>query len=104
MDRHSSSPETPDHDGAYPRLSEDQVALLARDGECRRVSPREVLFREGDPRYDFYVVLEGSAAMVDKLDRPDERLLVIPDPSGRPILRDLRQVRPPSAERWTVGP
>jgi thioredoxin reductase (NADPH) len=77
MDRHSSSPETPDRDGAYPRLSEDQVALLARRGESRTVSSGDVLFREGDPRYDFYVILEGSAAMVDKLDRPDERLLAV---------------------------
>jgi thioredoxin reductase (NADPH) len=77
MDTSAPLEETPDRDGAYPRLSEDQVALLAAGGVRRQVSPGDVLFREGDPSYGFYVILAGKAAMVDKLGLPDERLLAV---------------------------
>jgi thioredoxin reductase (NADPH) len=56
--------ETPDHDGAYPRLTEDQIATLSRYGQRRRTHAGEILFREGDERYDFFVVLEGTVAIV----------------------------------------
>ncbi|HEV7750029.1 MAG TPA: FAD-dependent oxidoreductase [Baekduia sp.] len=56
--------ETPDHDGAYPRLTDDQIATLSRFGRRRRTHAGEILFREGDERYDFFVVLEGTVAIV----------------------------------------
>jgi thioredoxin reductase (NADPH) len=56
--------ETPDHLGAYPRLSDEQVASLSRFGERRRTRAEEVLFREGDEHYDFFVVLAGTVAIV----------------------------------------
>jgi thioredoxin reductase (NADPH) len=62
----SSGPidETPDQFGAYPRLSEDQLAALAATGEERPTAAGEILFREGDVDYDFFVVLQGSVALV----------------------------------------
>jgi thioredoxin reductase (NADPH) len=59
-------PETPDHDGAFPRLSEEQIEVLAPYGERRRTQPGEVLFRAGDAGYDFHVVLEGKVAILDE--------------------------------------
>jgi thioredoxin reductase (NADPH) len=56
--------ETPDLNGAFPRLSDEQIGVLARHGERSRTRPDEVLFREGDTRYDFFVVLEGKVAVV----------------------------------------
>jgi thioredoxin reductase (NADPH) len=56
--------ETPDLHGAFPRLSEVQIEMLARHGERRRVEPGEVLFREGDERYDFFVILDGKVMVV----------------------------------------
>jgi thioredoxin reductase (NADPH) len=56
--------ETPDHDGAYPRLTDAQLATLSRFGTRRRTRAGEILFREGDERYDFFVVLEGTVAIV----------------------------------------
>ena len=56
--------ETPDLHGAFPRLSEEQIGRLARHGERRATQQGEVLFREGDERYDFFVVLEGKVAVV----------------------------------------
>jgi thioredoxin reductase (NADPH) len=64
MTSSESVPETPDLHGAFPRLSEDQIAALSREGERRATTVDEVLFREGDERYDFYVVLEGKVAVV----------------------------------------
>ena len=69
--------ETPDHDGAFPRLSENQLARLEAQGERRRTELDQVLFREGDERYDFYVVLEGKVAVVDGYGRVDERLIAV---------------------------
>ncbi len=61
----SAPPETPDRDGAFPRLTGDQLALLAAQGERRPTRRGEVLFRQGDVHYDFYVILEGRVATVD---------------------------------------
>jgi Na+:H+ antiporter, NhaA family len=52
--------ETPDRNGEFPRLSEAQIEALAKRGERRRTQPGEVLFREGDKGYDFFVVLDGK--------------------------------------------
>ena len=57
-------PETPNRDGAFLRLDDDQRARLRAIGEVRKVQAGEVLFREGDPRYDFFVVESGSVAIV----------------------------------------
>lgn len=69
--------ETPDRDGAYPRLTEDQLARLAAEGRRRHVAAAEVLFREGDECYDFYVVLRGRTAMVDQFGLPEERVIAV---------------------------
>ena len=69
--------ETPDRDGAYPRLTEDQIARLAMHGRRRSVGPGSVLFREGDEEYDFYVVLRGKVAIVEQHGQPDQRLIAV---------------------------
>jgi thioredoxin reductase (NADPH) len=56
--------ETPDLHGAFPRLSEAQIEALAAHGHRRRTQPGEVLFREGDPSCDFFVILAGKVAIV----------------------------------------
>jgi thioredoxin reductase (NADPH) len=57
--------ETPDTYGAHPRLTKEQIARLEQYGERRPTIRGQVLFREGDPSYDFYVVLDGKVAIVD---------------------------------------
>ena len=66
--------ETPDSFGAFPRLSGEQIERLAAYGERRRTRAGEVLFREGDPSYDFIVVLAGLVATVEDYS-PDARRL-----------------------------
>jgi thioredoxin reductase (NADPH) len=72
--------ETPDRDGAFPRLTEDQLAKLAAEGERRRTHDGQVLFAEGDESYDFHVVLDGLVAVVDGYGGRDERLIAVHGP------------------------
>ncbi|HEY2477319.1 MAG TPA: FAD-dependent oxidoreductase [Solirubrobacterales bacterium] len=51
--------ETPDRDGAFPRLSESQIETLTEHGRSWRTTAGECLYRQGDSRYDFFVILEG---------------------------------------------
>ena len=71
--------ETQDLYGAFPRLSDQQLALLAEHGERRRTRTDEVLFREGDRSYDFFVVLEGKVAIVESYEG-DPRLIAVHGP------------------------
>ncbi|MDQ1521540.1 MAG: thioredoxin reductase [Actinomycetota bacterium] len=79
-------PETPDVDGAYPRLSDAQINALATRGTRRATRRGEVLFREGDRRCDFFVILEGTVAIVSG-HGDDEEVLEVHGP-GR-FLGDL---------------
>lgn len=57
--------ESPDREGAFPRLTPEQIATLTSFGERRRVRAGEPLFGLGDPGSDFVVVVSGAVAMVD---------------------------------------
>jgi len=56
--------EPPDRNGAFPRLNDDQRARLLAVGELRKVAPGDVLFKDGDDSYDFFVVESGAVAIV----------------------------------------
>jgi thioredoxin reductase (NADPH) len=65
--------ETPDLDGAFPRLSDEQIDSLATAGERRPTEAGEVLYRAGDLDCGFIVVLAGKVALVEGYGDPDER-------------------------------
>ena len=67
--------ETADRSGAFPRLDDGQLAALEAIGERRRVQRSDVLFREGDARYDFLVILSGKVAIVEGYDSGRERTI-----------------------------
>ena len=71
--------EMPDRYGAFPRLSDAQIETLARHGERQGVEPGEVLFREGDKRYDFFVVLDGKVVVVAGYGG-EERMIAVHGP------------------------
>jgi thioredoxin reductase (NADPH) len=48
-----------------PMLSASQIARLAELGEERTAAAGDVLYRVGDERYPFVVVLEGEVAIID---------------------------------------
>jgi thioredoxin reductase (NADPH) len=56
--------ETPDVYGAYPRLSDDQIATLEAGGTRRAVKRGEMLVCEGTRTNVFYVILTGRVAIV----------------------------------------
>ncbi|SHN27591.1 FAD-dependent oxidoreductase [Actinacidiphila paucisporea] len=54
--------------GAYPRLTDDQVAILRSCGQQRQVREGDHLFRAGERSEDFFVVLSGTVAVVERHD------------------------------------
>ncbi|SFO32445.1 Na+/H+ antiporter NhaA [Geodermatophilus obscurus] len=70
-------PETADRYGAFPRLDDAQLELLGRYGTRRTWQPGETLFREGDPGYDFQVVLSGAVAVVEHAGAADQRVVSV---------------------------
>ncbi len=54
-----------DRNGAFPRLTEEQRTRLRAVGRTRAVRSGELLFREGDAGYDFFVVESGAIAIVE---------------------------------------
>lgn len=53
---------------AFPTIAETDVAVLDALGTRRTVAVGDYLFREGDPSYDFFVVLSGAADVVVRSD------------------------------------
>jgi thioredoxin reductase (NADPH) len=72
--------ETPDIYGCYPRLSSAQIDALAALGSHRPTAPGEVLFREGDPSCDFFVVSAGKVAVVEGHATPEEQVIGVHGP------------------------
>lgn len=73
--------DTPTVDPMAPVLDREQLALLANFGQRRRVEPGDILYREGDATYDFYVVLGGRVEIVGNYDG-EEAVLAVHD-AGR---------------------
>ena len=69
--------ETPDPQGAYPRLSDAQIAALGGQGDRRGTQPGEILFGEGERDCDFYVVLAGHVASVEGHGTHEERIISV---------------------------
>ena len=67
--------ETRDSQGAFPRLGDDALAVLERGATRRPVSVGETLFADGDPAYDFFVVLSGKVGIVQNAGCADERTI-----------------------------
>lgn len=57
-------PETPDANGAYPRLSDEQLVLLSPYGERRHVAKGKALFLEGDRNCSLFIVLNGRVRVL----------------------------------------
>src|ERR1700719_1523659 len=65
IDQRESPPlaETPDIYGAYPRLSDDQIATLEAGGARRAVKAGGELVREGERAAHLVVILSGKLAV-----------------------------------------
>src|SRR5258708_1002778 len=58
-------------DPASVTLDDADIATLEALGARRSVTPGDYLFEEGDPSYDFYVVLSGAVEIVSRVDGHD---------------------------------
>jgi thioredoxin reductase (NADPH) len=77
MSTKPSSEETPDLQGAFPRLSDAEIAALDAQGQRRPIQPGDVLFSEGDRESDFFVILAGKVASVEGKATPEERVIAV---------------------------
>ena len=68
--------ETPDRDGAFPRLTESQLERLRSLGVVRSVEPGDILFAEGDQVSDFFVIETGAAVIVQGYGRENRVIAV----------------------------
>jgi thioredoxin reductase (NADPH) len=49
---------------AFPTLDGSEIAAIETLGSRRSVAAGEYLYREGDARYDFYVVVSGAVEIM----------------------------------------
>jgi thioredoxin reductase (NADPH) len=63
----------------FPRLTEAQVARVARYGEERSYEPGTTLFEQGDERIPFFVVLKGEIEIVHPKGAIEEPIVVHAD-------------------------
>ncbi len=67
-------PETELERRAFPRLTDEQIALLLPFGEVRDTEAGDVLFEVGDRDYPMVVVLSGHTEVLDRSERVDSVL------------------------------
>ena len=70
---------TADVQGAYPRLTDEQIAILRPSGQVRQVREGEQLIRAGEPSDEFFVVLSGTVAVVEG-DKDQEHVIQLHGP------------------------
>lgn len=67
-----TSPQT----SLFPKLSDEQLQQLSKCGTEVQLEPGDILFAEGDPTYDFYVVLDGEIKITKRVGE-EEIVLVV---------------------------
>src|ERR1700744_5754393 len=75
----SALTETPDPYGAFPRLSEEQIAALSSVAERRSLNDGDILYHEGDGNGGFFVIMAGKVAVVEKSEE-GERVVGVHGP------------------------
>jgi len=68
-------------EAAFPRLTEAEMQMVALLGTVRDFADGEVLFREGDKDFPFYVVKAGRIRIMES-STGQERLVVEHEPGG----------------------
>lgn len=72
--------EPANRNGAFPRLDDDQRARLRALGSVRQVSAGEILFRDGDAEYDFFLVESGAITIVQGYACENARVIAVHGP------------------------
>jgi thioredoxin reductase (NADPH) len=74
--------------GAFPTLTDDQIAFLKRYGEVRKTQAGQLLFGEGDRSYNFIVILEGEAEIVENFGGEARTIAVHGARHGQSVSRE----------------
>jgi sigma-B regulation protein RsbU (phosphoserine phosphatase) len=61
----------------FASLPESEIEHLAESLKTRVVPPNELLFKEGDSREMFYILLDGEIEVIKAMGTPDERRLAV---------------------------
>jgi serine phosphatase RsbU (regulator of sigma subunit) len=61
----------------FASLPKTEIEHLAESLKTRVVAPNELLFKEGDSREMFYILLDGEIEVIKALGTPDERRLAV---------------------------
>jgi signal transduction histidine kinase len=69
----------PNHPDLFPKLSDEELSRLAPHGRELTLNPGEIIFREGDINYHFYVVLDGQLEIIKHIGQ-EEQLLTVHQP------------------------
>jgi thioredoxin reductase (NADPH) len=72
--------ETPDRYGAYPRLTDDQIAALEAGGTRRSSAAGETLVHEGRRTDEFFVILSGKVAIIVTDETGNRRVIAVHGP------------------------
>ena len=85
---------------AFPTLTDADMAVMDKLGTRRPMAAGEYLYREGDPTYDFMVVVSGAVDMVVSGNGEEE---IVAQP-GRPFPRRAQHaLRPARLHRPAWG-
>lgn len=87
----------------FPKLSATDLERLAGHGRTRQLQPGEVLFAEGDPDYNFYVVLEGQVRITKRVGTVED-VIRIHKPGEFTGEIALLTCSPPAATGRALGP
>src|ERR687885_668448 len=60
-----------------PKLREDQIEVLSRYGQTRSTQVGDILFRAGDTKNDFIVVLEGAVEVIDDFGGEEQTMGIL---------------------------
>ncbi|MDB4941809.1 MAG: cAMP-binding protein [Labilithrix sp.] len=89
--------------GLFGALSDEFLDHLCRTLEVKRLMPGEMVFREGDPAREMYVVLDGEMEVLKKSRRGRETRVAILGPNDCFGEMSIIDMQPRSATVRTLG-
>jgi len=90
--------------GLFGALSDEVLAHLGSQLQPQRVQPGTLVFREGDPAREFYVVLDGEMEVIKKSRSGRETRVAILGPNDCFGEMSVIDMQPRSATVRTLGP
>lgn len=87
----------------FPKLSDEELERMKQHGRELQLSPGQILFQEGDPIYQFYVVLEGQVQITKRMGA-EEQILALHDPGEFTGEISMIVGKPTTATARAIGP